>query len=103
MLTTRDLMTAKQTKQEKGTGGKPAAAPAVAAAPSRLVSRVRSLIRYFEDARNELGKVSWPTAKEVRVTSVAVFVLVILMSFFLGLADFLFANLMDVILTRGGR
>ena len=95
-------MTAKQTKQEKGTGGKPAPAAAVAAAPSKLVARVRSLIRYFEDARNELGKVSWPTVKEVRVTSIAVFVLVVLMSLFLGLADFLFANLMDVILTRGG-
>jgi preprotein translocase subunit SecE len=96
-------MTAKQTKQEKGAGGKPAPTAAVAAAPSKLVSRVRSLIRYFEDARNELGKVSWPTVKEVRVTSIAVFVLVVLMSLFLGLADFLFANLMDVILTRGGK
>ncbi|MDR2054732.1 MAG: preprotein translocase subunit SecE [Desulfovibrio sp.] len=94
-------MTAKQIKQDKGTGGKPLAAPA--AAPSKIVARFRSLIRYFEDARNELGKVSWPTAKEVRVTSLAVLVLVVLMSLFLGLADFLFANLMDVILTRGGR
>ena len=96
-------MTAKQTKQEKGTGGKPPAAPAAAATPSKVVSRIRSLIRYFEDARNELGKVSWPTVKEVRVTSLAVLVLVVLMSLFLGLADFLFANLMDVVLTRGGR
>jgi preprotein translocase subunit SecE len=98
-------MTAKQTKQEKGTGVKPAAAPVAvgAVAPSKIVSRVRSLIRYFEDARNELGKVSWPTAKEVRVTSLAVLVLVVLMSVFLGLADFIFANLMDAILTRGGR
>jgi preprotein translocase subunit SecE len=98
-------MTAKQTKQEKGMGGKPATAPSVAApaAPSKIASRIRSLIRYFEDARSELGKVSWPTVKEVRVTSFAVLVLVVLMSLFLGLADFLFANLMDVILTRGGR
>jgi preprotein translocase subunit SecE len=98
-------MTAKQTKQEKGPGGKPAAAPVAAGvvAPSKLVSRIRSLIRYFEDARNELGKVSWPTVKEVRVTSLAVLVLVVLMSIFLGLADFLFANLMDFILTRGGK
>ncbi|MDR2160791.1 MAG: preprotein translocase subunit SecE [Desulfovibrio sp.] len=94
-------MTTKQTKQERQEKG--AGKPAASAAPAAGPSRIASLIRYLEDARNELGKVSWPTLKEVRVTSIAVFVLVVLMSIFLGLADFVFASLMDVVLTRGGR
>jgi preprotein translocase subunit SecE len=93
-------MATKQTKQEKGieTTGKQAPASAGVAVPSKITS----LIRYVEDARTELGKVSWPTKKEVRTTSLAVLFLVVVMSIFLGLVDFLFAGLMQVILGIGG-
>ena len=91
-------MSTKQSKQEKGTGKGAGSASAVAANPSKITS----LIRYFEDARTELGKVSWPTKKEVRVTSLAVLVLVIVMSLFLGLVDIIFASVIEAILGIGG-
>ena len=95
-------MSTKQNKQEKGTGtsgGKGNAhASAVAAGPSKI----GSLVQYFEDSKTELGKVSWPTKKEVRVTSIAVLVLVVIMSIFLGLVDLVFAGLTQAILSIGG-
>ena len=91
-------MSTKQSTQEKGTGKGAAPASAVAANPSKITS----LIRYFEDARTELGKVSWPTKKEVRVTALAVLVLVVVMSLFLGLVDIVFAKVIEAILGIGG-
>ena len=84
-------MSTKQNKQDK------AAASAVSAGPSKI----GSLVQYFEDARTELGKVSWPTKKEVRVTAIAVLVLVVIMSIFLGLVDLIFAGVMQAILNIG--
>jgi preprotein translocase subunit SecE len=42
---------------------------------------------FFEESRAELKKVTWPTKKEIRVTTIAVLILVTLMSIFLGVLD----------------
>jgi preprotein translocase subunit SecE len=88
-------MATKQKKQDK------AAAGAAVLAAERAPSKFQALGRYFEDARTELGKVSWPTQKEIKITSIAVLVLVVVMSLFLGIADLLLAKIMEFILSIG--
>lgn len=92
-------MATKQKKQERA-GGK-AQGNAAAVAAEGAPSKIQSLGQYFEDAKKELGKVSWPTKKEVRATSVAVLILVVVMSFFLGIVDLLLAKVMEAILSIG--
>ncbi len=87
-------MATKQKKQEK-------AELAAAVAVERSPSKIQALGKYFEDAKTELGKVSWPTRKEVKVTSIAVLVLVVVMSIFLGIADLILSKLMESILSTG--
>lgn len=87
-------MAAKQKKQEK-------AEQAAAVAVDRSPSKIQALGRYFEDAKTELGKVSWPTRKEVKVTSIAVLILVVVMSIFLGIADLILSKVMESILSIG--
>lgn len=88
-------MATKQKKQDKtSASGQTAAA---AASPGKAAE----LVQYFEDAKTELGKVSWPTKKEIKATSFAVLILVVVMSIFLGLADLLLAKIMESILSLG--
>lgn len=96
-------MATKQKKQEKAsavTGGKTQAA-AGALNTEQSTSKVQSLFNYFEDAKTELGKVSWPTRKEVKATSIAVLILVVVMCFFLGIVDILLAKIIESILSMG--
>lgn len=88
-------MAAKQKKQDKTSASGQGAA--VAASPGKA----RELVQYFEDAKTELGKVSWPTKKEIKMTSFAVLILVVVMSIFLGLADLLLSTIMESILSIG--
>jgi len=87
-------MTTKQKKQDK-------AEQPQAAAADRSPSKVQALVKYFEDSRVELGKVSWATRKEVRATSLAVLALVVVMAIFLGLADVILSKIMESILSIG--
>lgn len=56
---------------------------------------------YLTESRAEIKKVTWPTKKEAKVTSIAVLVLVAVMSVFLGLVDLGMIKLVNVILTMG--
>jgi preprotein translocase subunit SecE len=53
---------------------------------------------FFEKSKLELKKVTWPTRKETTATCLAVVVLVVLMSVFLGVVDFALAKIVEVIL-----
>ena len=95
-------MATKQKKQDKAipaAGGRSAGSAAVSAESSE--SKIRALGQYFEDAKTELGKVSWPTRKEVKATSIAVLILVVMMSIFLGLVDLLLSKIVGAILSMG--
>ena len=87
-------MTTKQKKQDK-------AEQIAATATDRSPSKAQDLVKYFEDSRVELGKVSWPTRKEVRVTSLAVLALVVVMAIFLGIADLILSRVMSSIIAIG--
>lgn len=56
---------------------------------------------YLVESKAEIKKVTWPTKKEARVTSIAVLVLVVVMSVFLGLVDLGLTKVVALILTMG--
>jgi len=53
---------------------------------------------FFDKSKLELKKTTWPTRKETTATCLAVVVLVVLMSIFLGLVDLGLAKIVEVIL-----
>ncbi len=54
---------------------------------------------FLEQAKVEVKKVTWPSRKETMTTSIAVVVLVAIISLFLGLADFTLAKIIEVVLS----
>jgi preprotein translocase subunit SecE len=64
-----------------------------------LSERLAQLKDFFEQSKVELKKVTWPTRKEVTTTGIAVLVLVVVMSIFLGVVDVILSKLIEVILT----
>ncbi len=56
---------------------------------------------FLEESRIELKKVTWPTRKEIKVTTFAVLILVVIMSIFLGTLDLLLVNVVEAITSIG--
>ncbi|MCI0483201.1 MAG: preprotein translocase subunit SecE [candidate division NC10 bacterium] len=59
---------------------------------------VDKAIRFFKEVRAELGKVSWPSRKEVIGSTAVVLISVFILSFFLGLVDVVLQKIMSAIL-----
>ena len=62
------------------------------AEPTTEKSAVRTspftaLAEYVKDVRVEMSKVSWPTRKELRESTIVVIVMVIVVSIFIGIVD----------------
>ena len=57
------------------------------------------VVNYLRDTRAELRKVTWPTRQEAWNLTLIVLGAVVVMSIILGLADFLFAEIMRGIVT----
>jgi len=55
-------------------------------------------IRFFREVRAELGKVTWPSRKDVVGSPAVVLVSVFIVSFFLGLVDVVLQKVMSAIL-----
>ncbi len=91
----------KQNKQDKAPAAGKGQSGAAAAATAKTPSKIQAFGQYFEDAKTELGKVSWPTRKEVKATSLAVLALVVIMSLFLGVVDIILAKIVELILSIG--
>ena len=49
---------------------------------------------FLKDVRVESGKVSWPTRAELRDSTMVVIVAVLLVSFFVGVVDFILQQVM---------
>lgn len=54
---------------------------------------------YLTESKAEIKKVTWPTKKEARVTSIAVLVLVVVMAIFLGVVDLGMTKIIELILS----
>jgi preprotein translocase subunit SecE len=63
-----------------------------------MKERLEKLIQFFREVRAELRRVTWPTRKETLGATSVVLVLVMIMSFFLGLVDVGLHELMRMIL-----
>jgi preprotein translocase subunit SecE len=57
---------------------------------------------FIRQVRQETAKVTWPTRKETTVTTIMVFVMVILASIFLFTVDQIIAFLVRIVLGLGG-
>ncbi len=63
-----------------------------------LVAKVMQFKNYLELSRAELRKVTWPTVKETRTTSLVVLAFVVVMAVFLGVVDLGLSKLISFIL-----
>lgn len=58
--------------------------------------------KFIRQVRQEMRQVTWPTRKETGVTTVMVFIMVALAAIFLTTVDWIFAELIQLILSVGG-
>lgn len=58
--------------------------------------------QFIRQVRQEVSKVTWPSRKETGITTVMVFVMVALASIFLMGVDWIFAELVQLVLGVGG-
>lgn len=57
----------------------------------------QKIAEYFKDTRGELRKVSWPTRKQATNLTLIVLAVTVVMALFLGAVDYLFAQLIKLI------
>ena len=57
--------------------------------------------KFIQEVRQETAKVTWPSWKETRMTTLMVFVMVVVVSVFLSVADWIIGNAMKAILGGG--
>jgi preprotein translocase subunit SecE len=58
---------------------------------------------FFSDVRNEIRKVTFPSMKEVRATTVVVIITVFVFAFYFWLIDLGIGNAIQWVLNRGAR
>ena len=75
------------------------AAEVETSAASSVKGKVEEFKEFLELSKVEIKKVTWPTRKETVTTSVAVLVLVVVMTIFLGVVDFGLNSLVRYILS----
>jgi preprotein translocase subunit SecE len=63
-----------------------------------LLSKV---IQFLKDVRFELGKVTWPSRRELLGSTVIVIIMSVIASIFIGVVDLGFSNLVSLIFGRG--
>ncbi len=101
--------------QEAQTADKPAAGKLAAAKPavkavgkgkdeptkpaSSMAARIESAKEFFEQAKVELKKVTWPTRRETVQTGIAVLVFSVVMAIYLGVVDMALSRLVALILS----
>jgi preprotein translocase subunit SecE len=66
---------------------------------STVKGKLEEFKEFFELSKIEIKKVVWPTRKETMATGIAVLVLVVVMSLFLGVVDLALAKLVEKILS----
>lgn len=58
---------------------------------------IEKITRFFQEIRIEMSKVSWPTRKELKGTTVIVIVITIVLSVFIFLTDKVLEGLLNLI------
>jgi len=70
-------------------------------APKPAVKK-SGFVQYFKDVRSELRKISWASRNETLVSTVFVFLMVVVAAIFFFLVDWLLRNAVGYILGIGG-
>ncbi|PKL19261.1 MAG: preprotein translocase subunit SecE [Spirochaetae bacterium HGW-Spirochaetae-5] len=63
-----------------------------------MISKIKQLISFFKDSREELKKVTWPDREEVTSFTVVVVISLIVFSLFLWLVDTGLMTLIKVVI-----
>ena len=63
-----------------------------------MISKIKQLISFFKDSREELKKVTWPDREEVTSFTVVVVISLIVFSIFLWLVDTGLMTLIKVVI-----
>ena len=59
---------------------------------------MKKVVKFLKEVKTELAKVRWPTKSEmVKLTTVVIFITLVI-AFYIGALDFVFAKMMEVIL-----
>ena len=62
----------------------------------------RNPFQFIQEVRQEVAKVTWPTWKEVWITTIMVLIMVTLAAIFFLLADMVISRVIQLILGLGG-
>ena len=57
--------------------------------------------KFIQEVRQETAKVTWPSRKETVTTTIMVFIMVVIVSVFLSVVDYIIGNGMRLILGGG--
>ena len=92
-----------KTPGRRPTGSKPQVAMAgqTVAVDAPAPKKRTSPIQFFQQVRAEGRKIVWPSRKETWITSVMVFIMVIIASIFFWVVDWVLAKLSIIILAIG--
>jgi len=64
---------------------------------NRLLGIFKISANFLRDCKTELKRVKWPSRKELLASTAMVIFLVIIIAFFLGVADYFFVSLIELI------
>jgi len=62
---------------------------------------INKAVQFLRDVRFELGKVTWPSRRELLGSTVIVIIMSVIVSIFIGVVDLGFSNLVSFIFGRG--
>jgi preprotein translocase subunit SecE len=71
-------------------------------AKAQVVKEPNVVVRYYRETVGELRKVVWPTREEALRLTYIVLIVITTMAAILGLADYLFAQLVRLLIGLGG-
>ena len=91
----------KMQAQAQATKGATAAATTIAAPEKAAPKRRTSPLQFFREVRAEARKISWPSWKETWITSLMVFIMVLITTAFFAIADLALGWGVSKIITLG--
>lgn len=59
---------------------------------------MRKLVKFLKEVKMELKKVRWPTKNQTLNLTIVVIFITLVVAFYIGALDFVFAKIMEVIL-----
>lgn len=61
---------------------------------------LKGFFNYFKESKEELSKVTWPTRKQTIEMTIAVIVVVLIVGFYLGAADYILSEALGWLVSK---